>query len=49
MSLVAELKSSNSFKTVQLMEAYTIDATIGVFGCPPTIVKSQPQLLKTYN
>jgi hypothetical protein len=25
----------------------TIDATIGVFGCPPTIVKSQPQLLKT--
>jgi hypothetical protein len=25
----------------------TIDATKGVFGCPPTIVKSQPQLLKT--
>jgi hypothetical protein len=24
-----------------------IDATIGVFGCPPTIVKFQPQLLKT--
>jgi hypothetical protein len=25
----------------------TIDATIGVFACPPTIVKFQPQLLKT--
>jgi hypothetical protein len=25
----------------------TINATIGLFGCPPTIVKSQPQLLKT--
>jgi hypothetical protein len=23
------------------------NVTIGVFGCPPTIVKSQPQLLKT--
>jgi hypothetical protein len=26
---------------------WTIDATIGVSGCPPTIVKSQQQLLKT--
>ncbi len=26
-----------------------MDATIGVFGCPPTIVKFQLQLLKTYN
>jgi hypothetical protein len=26
---------------------WTIDAKIGVFGCPPTIVKSQPQLLLT--
>jgi hypothetical protein len=28
-------------------ETLTIDAKIGVFGCPSTIVKSQPQLLKT--
>jgi hypothetical protein len=29
--------------------ALTIDATIGVFGCPPTVVKFQPQVLKTEN
>jgi hypothetical protein len=30
-----------------LSRALTTDATIGVFGCPTTIVKLQPQLLKT--
>jgi hypothetical protein len=30
------------------LEPWTIDATLrDVFGCPPTIVKFQPQLLKT--
>jgi hypothetical protein len=32
---------------VTLIDPWTIDATIGVFDCPPTIDKFQPQLLKT--
>jgi ATP-dependent 26S proteasome regulatory subunit len=33
--------------TIAVLGPQTIDATIGNFGCPPTIVKFQPQLLKT--
>ncbi len=25
-----------------------IDVTIGIFGCPPRIVQSEPQILKTW-
>ncbi len=32
---------------VTVSKPYTIDAKIGVFGCLPTIVKSQPEHLKT--
>jgi hypothetical protein len=45
-AFVGESTCQQSSKA-KLLKPWTIDRTIGIFGCPPTIVKSQPQLLKT--
>jgi hypothetical protein len=50
--LTASLSQTTNINVCQRrseLGPWTIDVTIGVFGCPPTIVKFQPQLLKTQN